>query len=157
AGMDTRTVLARFDAERQALALMDHPHIAKVLDGGTTEGGRPFFVMEYVEGVPVTQYCDDARLGVTERVALLVPVCQAVQHAHSKGVIHRDLKPGNILVSTSDGRPVPKVIDFGLAKATHEPLTEATVQTAHGTVLGTPLYMSPEQARSANTDVDTRT
>ena len=117
AGMDSRTVLSRFEAERQALALMDHPNIAKVLDGGTTEGGRPFFVMEYVKGVPFTQYCDDARLSIAERLALFVPVCQAVQHAHTKGIIHRDLKPSNILVGLYDGRPVPKVIDFGLAKA----------------------------------------
>jgi serine/threonine protein kinase/tetratricopeptide (TPR) repeat protein len=155
-GMDTRTVLARFETERQALALMDHPNIAKVLDGGTTEGGRPFFVMEYVKGVPLTDYCDDARLSIDERLALFVPVCQAVQHAHTKGVIHRDLKPNNILVCLYDGQAVPKVIDFGLAKATQEPLTERTLQTAHGALLGTPLYMSPEQAELNNLDVDAR-
>jgi serine/threonine protein kinase len=155
-GMDSRTILARFEAERQALALMDHPHIAKVHDGGTTEGGRPFFVMEYVEGVPITQHCDDARLSIPQRLALFVPVCQAVQHAHAKGIIHRDLKPGNILVGLYDGRPVPKVIDFGLAKALHEPLTEHTLHTAHGAMVGTPLYMSPEQAEFNNRDVDTR-
>ena len=136
AGMDSRTVLSRFEAERQALALMDHPNIAKVLDGGTTESGRPFFVMEYVKGVPFTRYCDDARLTIAERLALFVPVCQAVQHAHTKGVIHRDLKPSNILVCLYDGQPVPKVIDFGLAKAIHQPLTEHTLHTAHGVVVG---------------------
>ncbi len=155
-GMDTRTVLARFDAERQALALMEHPNIARVLDGGTTDDGRPFFVMEFVKGVPFTRYCDDARLSVAERLALFVPVCQAVQHAHTKGVIHRDLKPSNILVCLYDGSPVPKVIDFGLAKAIRQPLTERTLHTAHGVVLGTPLYMSPEQAEINNIDVDAR-
>jgi len=140
AGMDTKSVLARFEAERQALAVMDHPNIAKVLDGGTTENGRPFFVMEYVKGIPLTKYCDDARLSVAERLALFVPVCQAVQHAHQKGIIHRDLKPSNILVCLYDGKPVPKVIDFGLAKAIHQPLTEHTLHTAHGTMMGTPLY-----------------
>jgi hypothetical protein len=157
AGMDSKAVLARFEAERQALALMDHPHIAKVLDGGTTESGRPFFVMKYVKGVPLTRYCDDARLGIAERLALFVPVCQAVQHAHQKGIIHRDLKPSNILVCLYDGKPVPKVIDFGLAKAMHQPLTEHTLHTAHGAMMGTPLYMSPEQAEFNNLDVDTRT
>jgi tetratricopeptide (TPR) repeat protein/predicted Ser/Thr protein kinase len=157
AGMDSRHVLARFEAERQALALMDHPNIAKVLDGGTTEQGRPFFVMEYVKGVPLTTYCDEARLTVKERLELFVPVCQAVQHAHQKGIIHRDLKPSNILVCLYDGTPVPKVIDFGLAKALHQPLTEQTLHTGHGVLLGTPLYMSPEQAELNNLDVDTRT
>ena len=157
AGMDSRTVLSRFEAERQALALMDHPNIAKVLDGGTTEGGRPFFVMEYVKGVPFTQYCDDARLSIAQRLELFVPVCQAVQHAHTKGIIHRDLKPSNILIGLYDGRPVPKVIDFGLAKAMHEPLTERTLHTAHGVMIGTPLYISPEQAEFNNLDVDART
>jgi tetratricopeptide (TPR) repeat protein len=156
AGMDSRTVLSRFEAERQALALMDHPNIAKVLDGGSTESGRPFFVMEYVKGIPFTQYCDDARLSIAERLALFVPVCHAVQHAHTKGVVHRDLKPSNILICPYDGRPVPKVIDFGLAKAIQEPLTEHSLLTAHGVVLGTPLYMSPEQARLNNLDVDAR-
>jgi hypothetical protein len=156
-GMDSKTVLSRFEAERQALALMDHPNIAKVLDGGTTEQGRPFFVMEYVRGVPMTKYCDDNRLSVSERLALFLPVCQAVQHAHQKGIIHRDLKPSNILVCLYDGRPVPKVIDFGLAKAMHQPLTEHTLHTAHGLIIGTPLYMSPEQAELNNLDVDTRT
>ena len=157
AGMDSRTVLSRFEAERQALALMEHPNIARVLDGGTTESGRPFFVMEYVKGVPFTRYCDDARLTIAQRLALFVPVCQAVQHAHTKGVIHRDLKPSNILVCLYDGQPVPKVIDFGLAKAIEQPLTERTLHTAHGVLVGTPLYMSPEQAEFNNLDVDART
>jgi WD40 repeat protein/serine/threonine protein kinase len=157
AGMDSKTVLARFEAERQALALMDHPNIAKVLDGGTTENGRPYFVMEYVKGIPLTKYCDDARLSIAERLALFMPVCHAVQHAHQKGIIHRDLKPSNILVCLYDGVPLPKVIDFGLAKAMHQSLTEHTLHTAHGTMMGTPLYMSPEQAELNNLDVDTRT
>jgi len=156
AGMDTRMVIARFEAERQALALMDHPHIAKVLDGGVTEQGRPYFVMEYVKGVPLTEYCDAARSTVEERLALFIPVCQAVQHAHQKGIIHRDLKPTNILVCLYDGHPVPKVIDFGLAKAMHQPLTERTIYTSHGSMMGTPLYMSPEQAELNNLDIDTR-
>ncbi len=156
AGMDSHTVLSRFEAERQALALMDHPSIAKVLDGGSTEQGRPFFVMEYVKGVPITQYCEDGSLSVAERLELFVPVCQAVQHAHQKGVIHRDLKPSNLLICLYDDKPVPKVIDFGLAKAMHEPLTEHTLYTAHGLMLGTPLYMSPEQTAVNNLDVDTR-
>src|SRR6201993_2161274 len=157
AGMDSKTVLARFEAERQALALMDHPNIARVLDGGTTESGRPFFVMEHVKGIPFTKYCDEARLSVQERLALFMPVCHAVQHAHQKGVIHRDLKPSNILVCLYDGVPIPKVIDFGLAKAMHHPLTEHTLHTAQGLMMGTPLYMSPEQAEVNNLDVDTRT
>ena len=157
AGMDSKAVLSRFEAERQALALMDHPNIAKVLDGGTTEGSRPFFVMEFVEGVPITEYCDEARLNIAERLALFVSVCQAVQHAHTKGIIHRDLKPGNILVGLYDGQPVPKVIDFGLAKAMDRALTDFTLQTAHGVMMGTPLYMSPEQAEPHNLDVDART
>ncbi|MGD9720134.1 MAG: protein kinase [Pirellulales bacterium] len=155
-GMDSRQVLSRFEAERQALALMDHPNIAKVLDGGATDQGRPFFVMEYVKGVPITDFCDDARFTVRERLKLLVQVCQAVQHAHQKGIIHRDLKPSNILVCLYDGVPVPKVIDFGLAKAVHQPLTERTLYTAHGLMVGTPLYMSPEQAEFNNLDIDTR-
>src|SRR5215831_11244897 len=155
-GMDSKSVLARFDAERQALAVMDHPNIAKVLDGGLTEAGRPFFVMEYVKGVPITEYSDTARLSVAERLKLFVQVCQAVQHAHQKGIIHRDLKPTNILVAPYDDKPVPKVIDFGLAKAMHQSLTERTLHTAHETTLGTPLYMSPEQAQLNNLDVDTR-
>ena len=156
-GMDTKQVLSRFAAERQALALMDHPHIAKVFDGGMTEEGRPFFVMEYVKGVPITDYCDQAKLSIEERLKLFLPICQAVQHAHQKGVIHRDLKPSNILVCLYDGQPIPKVIDFGLAKAISQPLTEHTLYTAHGLMVGTPLYMSPEQAEFNNLDVDTRT
>jgi tetratricopeptide (TPR) repeat protein len=156
AGMDSKSVLARFEAERQALAVMDHPNIAKVHDGGLTEAGRPFFVMEYVRGVPITEYCDATRLSVPERLNLFVQVCSAVQHAHQKGIIHRDLKPSNILVAPYDDKPVPKVIDFGLAKAMHQSLTERTLHTAHETVLGTPLYMSPEQAQLNNLDVDTR-
>ncbi|HXY34411.1 MAG TPA: bifunctional serine/threonine-protein kinase/formylglycine-generating enzyme family protein [Planctomycetaceae bacterium] len=155
-GMDSRQVLSRFEVERQALALMDHPNIAKVLDGGVTDQGCPFFVMEYVKGVPITEYCDQAKLSVDGRLGLFVQVCQAVQHAHQKGIIHRDLKPSNILVCLYDGQPVPKVIDFGLAKAMHQPLTELTVYTAHGLMVGTPLYMSPEQAEFNNLDVDTR-
>lgn len=156
-GMDTRQVLSRFEAERQALALMDHPNIARVFDGGMTEQGRPFFAMEYVKGVPITTYCDECRLSLRERLELFVPVCQAVQHAHHKGIIHRDLKPTNILICLYDGKPVPKVIDFGLAKATHQPLTERTLYTAHGMMVGTPTYMSPEQAEFNNLDIDTRT
>ncbi len=156
-GMDSRQVVARFNAERQALAVMDHPNIAKVYDGGLTEQGRPYFVMEYVKGVPLTEYCDQAKLSLRERLQLFVPVCQAVQHAHQKGIIHRDLKPSNILACLYDGHPVPKVIDFGLAKAMHQPLTEQTLHTAHGMMLGTPMYMSPEQAEFNNLDVDTRT
>ena len=154
--MDSRSVLARFEAERQALALMDHPNIAKVLDGGLTDSGRPYFVMEYVKGVPITEYCDATRLSVEERLNLFIQVCSALQHAHQKGIIHRDLKPSNILVAPYDDKPVPKVIDFGLAKAMHQSLTEKTLYTVHEMVLGTPLYMSPEQAQLNNLDVDTR-
>jgi tetratricopeptide (TPR) repeat protein len=156
AGMDSRSVLARFEAERQALALMDCPNIAKVLDGGLTDSGRSYFVMEYVKGVPITEYCDATRLSLEERLNLFIQVCSALQHAHQKGIIHRDLKPSNILVAPYDDKPVPKVIDFGLAKAMHQSLTEKTLYTAHETVLGTPLYMSPEQAQLNNLDVDTR-
>ena len=157
AGMDSRQVLARFEAERQALALMDHPHIARVLDAGTTDGGRPFFVMELVKGVPITQFCDDRQLRVADRLALFQQVCQAVHHAHQKGVIHRDLKPSNVLVESHDGTPVPKVIDFGLAKAlTALPLTDKSLFTLFGSVVGTPLYMAPEQAEFGALDVDTR-
>ncbi len=155
-GMDSRQVLSRFEAERQALAVMDHPNIAKVLDGGVTDQGSPFFVMEYVKGMPITDYCDQARVTVEERLKLFTQVCQAVQHAHQKGIIHRDLKPSNILVCLYDGRPVPKVIDFGLAKAINQPLTEHSLYTAHGVMVGTPLYMSPEQAEFNNLDIDTR-
>ena len=156
AGMDSKSVLARFEAERQALAMMDHPNIARVLDGGITDEGRPFFAMEYVKGVPLMEYCDSARLSINDRLDLFIPICQAVQHAHQKGIIHRDLKPSNILVCLYDGKPVPKVIDFGLAKAVHQPLTESSVYTAHGIMVGTPLYMSPEQAEYNNLDIDTR-
>jgi eukaryotic-like serine/threonine-protein kinase len=155
-GMDSRSVLARFEAERQALAVMDHPHIAKVLDGGTTEAGRPFFVMEYVPGISLTEYCDAERVDVPGRLALFVQICQAVQHAHQKGVIHRDLKPSNILVRRTEAGPVPKVIDFGLAKAVRQPLTEATLETGPGMLLGTLQYMAPEQAELDNADIDTR-
>ena len=156
-GMDSRTVLARFESERQALALMDHPNIAKVLDAGATDSGRPFFVMELVKGIPLTDYCDQHRLGLPERLALFRQICSAVQHAHQKGIIHRDLKPTNILVESHDGHPVPKVIDFGLAKATSGlQLTEHSLYTAFGTVAGTPLYMAPEQATFNALDVDTR-
>jgi WD40 repeat protein len=156
AGMDSRQVLARFDAERQALALMDHPNIAKVLDAGATEQGRPYFVMELVKGQPITRFCDERRLTLRERLELFLPVCLAVQHAHQKGIIHRDLKPSNVLVGLYDGQPVPKVIDFGVAKATGPKLTEATLFTGFGAVVGTPEYMSPEQAKLDNLDVDTR-
>jgi eukaryotic-like serine/threonine-protein kinase len=155
-GMDSRQVVARFEAERQALALMDHPHIARVLDAGTTGDGRPYFVMELVKGVPITRYCDEHRLTPRERLGLFVGVCQAVQHAHQKGIIHRDLKPSNVLVAPYDGRPVPKVIDFGIAKATGPKLTERTLFTEFGAVVGTLEYMSPEQAEVNQLDIDTR-
>ncbi len=156
AGMDSRQVIARFEAERQALALMDHPNIAKVLDAGTTENGRPYFVMELVRGVPITRYCDEHHLTPRERLELFVPVCQAVQHAHQKGIIHRDMKPSNVMVCIYDGKPVPKVIDFGVAKATGPKLTERTLYTAFGAIVGTFEYMSPEQAVLDQLDVDTR-
>jgi serine/threonine protein kinase len=155
AGMDSKQVLARFEAERQALALMDHPNIAKVLDGGVHDG-RPYFVMELVKGVPITEYCDRNRLTPKQRLELFVPVCQAIQHAHQKGIIHRDIKPSNVLVALYDDRPVVKVIDFGVAKATGQALTERTIDTGFGGVVGTPQYMSPEQATFNNLDVDTR-
>src|SRR5439155_23551379 len=155
-GMDSKQVVARFEAERQALALMDHPHIAKVLEAGATEAGRPYFVMELVKGQPLTRYCDEYRLTVRERLELLIPVCQAVQHAHQKGIIHRDLKPSNVLVALYDGRPVPKVIDFGIAKATGQQLTERTLVTGFGALVGTLEYMSPEQAEINQLDIDTR-
>jgi serine/threonine-protein kinase len=175
-GMDTRQVIARFEAERQALALMDHPNIAKVLDAGTTESeprpigsgetpplpigrgsGRPFFVMELVKGIAITDYCDQHCLTLSERLELFVPVCRAVQHAHQKGIIHRDLKPSNILVTRHDGVPVPKVIDFGIAKALGQQLTDKTLYTGFAQLVGTPLYMSPEQADLTGVDIDTRT
>ncbi len=156
AGMDSRAVLARFEAERQALAMMDHPNIARVLDAGTTQGGRPFFVMELVKGQPITQFCDDRKLTPKQRLELFVPVCHAIQHAHQKGVIHRDIKPSNVLVALFDDQPVPKVIDFGLAKAAGQTLTDKTLMTGFGAVVGTPEYMSPEQASLNNLDIDTR-
>src|SRR5687767_9363032 len=156
AGMDTRQVVARFQSERQALALMDHPNIAKVFDAGATDSGRPYFVMELVKGVPITKYCDERRLTPRDRLGLFVQVCQAVQHAHTKGIIHRDLKPSNVMVALYDGKPVPKVIDFGVAKATGGRLTEATLFTGFGAVVGTPEYMSPEQAELNQLDIDTR-
>jgi eukaryotic-like serine/threonine-protein kinase len=156
-GMDSKAVLARFEAERQALALMDHPHVAKVLDAGADEAtGRPYFVMELVRGVSITAYCDDRKLDVKSRLALFADVCDAVHHAHQKGIIHRDLKPRNILVADTDGKPSPKVIDFGVAKATAQRLTEQTLFTVQGQMIGTPEYMSPEQADLSALDVDTR-
>jgi serine/threonine protein kinase/tetratricopeptide (TPR) repeat protein len=155
-GMDSARVIARFEAERQALALMDHPHIARVLDAGTTASGRPYFVMELVKGTPITQYCDEHRLTPRQRLELFVPVCQALQHAHQKGIIHRDIKPSNVLVAPYDGKPVPKVIDFGVAKAAGQRLTERTLFTEFGAVVGTIEYMSPEQAELNNQDIDTR-
>jgi serine/threonine protein kinase len=155
-GMDSRQVIARFEAERQALALMEHPNIAKVLDAGSTENGRPYFVMELVKGVPITRYCDERRLTLKQRLELFLPVCQAVQHAHQKGVIHRDLKPSNVLVAEYDDHPIAKVIDFGVAKATGPKLTERTMFTELGQVVGTLEYMSPEQAKLNALDIDTR-
>jgi hypothetical protein len=154
--MDSKQVIARFEAERQALSLMDHPNIAKVLDAGTTGSGRPFFVMELVKGQPITRYCDVMRLTLRERLELFLPVCLAIQHAHQKGLIHRDVKPSNVLVAEYDGRPVVKVIDFGIAKAISQPLTEKTMFTDFGQVVGTLEYMSPEQARVNQFDIDTR-
>jgi eukaryotic-like serine/threonine-protein kinase len=156
AGMDSNEVIARFEAERQALALMDHPNIARVLDGGATTAGRPFFVMELVRGIPITDYCDQGRLSMRERLRLFKRVCQAVQHAHQKGVIHRDIKPSNVMVTLHDGEPVPKVIDFGVAKALGQKLTERTLFTAFQHIIGTPAYMSPEQAALSGLDIDTR-
>jgi len=155
-GMDTREVITRFAAEEQALALMDHPNIAKVLDAGSTESGRPYFVMELISGVPLTEYCDANNLTTQQRLELFVLLCLAVQHAHQKGIIHRDIKPSNILVTMHDGVPVPKIIDFGIAKAINQQLTANTVYTSHGQMIGTPLYMSPEQAEHSGLDIDTR-
>ena len=154
-GMDSAQVIARFEAERQALAMMDHPNIARVLDAGTTDTGRPYFVMELVKGVPITEYCDRNQLSLKERLELFAPVCRAIQHAHQKGIIHRDVKPPNVLVTLYDGKPVPKVIDFGVAKAIDQQLTEKTLFTRFGAIVGTLEYMSPEQAELA-LDVDTR-
>ena len=157
AGMDTRQVIARFESERQALALMDHPAIAKVFDAGETDQGHPYFVMEYVQGIPITAYCDQNRLTTKERLELFRHICEGVQHAHQKAIIHRDLKPSNILVAIQDGVPVPKIIDFGVAKATAQSLTERTMYTELGVLIGTPEYMSPEQAEMSGQNVDTRT
>ncbi len=155
-GMDTKSVIARFEAERQALALMDHPNIARVLDAGSTEKGRPYFVMELVRGVRITDYCDQNNLDTSQRLDLFVQICHAIQHAHQKGVIHRDIKPSNVLVTLHDGVPVPKVIDFGIAKATEFRLTDKTLFTAYEQIIGTPAYMSPEQAEMSGLDIDTR-
>ncbi|HEX9048329.1 MAG TPA: serine/threonine-protein kinase [Verrucomicrobiae bacterium] len=155
-GMDTKSVIGRFEAERQALALMDHPNIARVLDAGATETGRPYFVMELVRGIKITEYCDENELDATHRLKLFIKVCHAIQHAHQKGIIHRDIKPSNILVTIIDGEPVPKVIDFGIAKAIEGRLTDQTIFTAYDQFIGTPAYMSPEQAVMSGTDVDTR-
>ncbi len=156
-GMDTDAVVARFESERQALALMDHECIAKVFDGGATPDGRPYFAMEYVKGIPITEYCDKNRLGTKQRLELFLQVCEGVQHAHQKGIIHRDIKPSNVLVTVHEAKPVPKIIDFGLAKATAHALTERTLFTELGQLVGTPEYMSPEQAEMSGLDVDTRT
>jgi serine/threonine protein kinase len=156
-GMDTRQVVARFEAERQALALMDHPNIARVLDVGATETGRPYFVMELVRGVPITRFCDENQLTPAERLELFMPVCAAIQHAHQKGIIHRDIKPNNVLIAMHDDRPVPKVIDFGIAKATQQELTDKTVFTRYHEFLGAPVCMSPAQTRMSGLDIDTRT
>src|ERR1041385_644468 len=155
-GMDTKSVIARFEAERQALAIMDHPNIAKVLDAGATTAGRPYFVMELVRGVRITDYCDQNRLPTRARLDLFIKVCRAIQHAHQKGIIHRDIKPSNILVTMHDGVPVPKIIDFGIAKAIQGKLTDLTVYTDLHQFIGTPAYMSPEQAEMSGLDVDTR-
>src|SRR6266478_676550 len=155
-GMDTRSVIARFEAERQALAMMDHPSIAKVLDAGATETGGPYFVMELVRGIKLTDYCDQNKLSTRQRLDLFIQVCRAIQHAHQKGIIHRDIKPSNVLVATQDGTAAPKVIDFGIAKATQGKLTDQTVFTAFEQFLGTPAYMSPEQAELGGLDIDTR-
>ena len=155
-GMDSRQVVARFEAERQALALMDHPYIAQIYDGGQTSSGRPYFIMELVKGVPITEYCDANCLTPRERLGLFLHVCQAVQHAHQKGIIHRDIKPSNVLVASHDGVPVVKIIDFGVAKAVGRQLTERTLYTQFAQLVGSPLYMSPEQAGQSALDVDTR-
>src|SRR5258708_4871161 len=155
--MDTKSVIARFEPERQMLALMDHPAIAKIFDAGATQSGRPYFVMELVRGIKITDYCDEHSMTTEDRLELFIQVCQAVQHAHQKGIIHRDIKPSNILVTTtSTGEPLPVVIDFGVAKATSQRLTDKTLVTAFETLIGTPAYMSPEQAAFTSVDVDTR-
>ncbi|MFB0554871.1 MAG: serine/threonine protein kinase, partial [Phycisphaerae bacterium] len=155
-GMDSKRVIGRFEAERQALALLDHPNIAHVYDAGTTEAGRPYFVMEYVKGLSITEHCDRHKLTIEDRLNLFWQVCLAVHHAHQKGIIHRDIKPSNILVSLQDDQVIPKIIDFGVAKALAQPLTEQTLVTEQGQLFGTPEYMSPEQADMANEDIDTR-
>jgi serine/threonine protein kinase len=155
-GMDSRQIVARFEAERQALAMMDHANIAKVFDAGTTDGGRLYFVMELVRGIKITEYCDQNQLPTRERLKLFILACHAIQHAHQKGIIHRDIKPSNILVTLHDGVPVPKVIDFGIAKATQQELTEKTVFTQFQQFMGTPAYISPEQAEMSGLDIDTR-
>ncbi len=155
-GMDSKQVIARFEAERQALALLDHPNIAHVFDAGTTEAGRPYFVMEYVKGLSIIRYCDDNKVTIEQRLRLFEQLCEAVHHAHQKGIIHRDLKPSNILVSVHGDRAVPKIIDFGIAKAITQPLTDKTFVTFQGQLLGTPEYMSPEQVDLATQDIDTR-
>ena len=155
-GLDSREVLARFEAERQALALMNHASIAQVFDAGTSQDGRPYFVMEYVPGVPITDHCDQERLTIRDRLELFIRVCHAIQHAHQKGIIHRDIKPSNVLVMMQDDRPLPKIIDFGVAKATSQRLTEQTMFTRPGQIVGTPAYMSPEQAKLTVQDIDTR-
>ena len=153
--MACQDVVARFQSERQALAMMDHPHIARVLDGGATDAGQPYFVMELVQGIPITEFCDEQQLTTQERLQLVVKVCRAVQHAHQKGIIHRDIKPSNVLVAEIDGTPEPKVIDFGVAKAVSHKLSEQTVYTHFSQMVGTPQYMSPEQAAMGVVDVDT--
>ncbi len=155
-GMDSAQVVARFEAERQAISLMNHPNIATAIDAGTTSEGRPYFVMELVRGVPITQFCDLNRMDLESRLTLFQQVCQAIQHAHQKGIIHRDIKPSNVLVAFYDDHPVPKVIDFGVSKALHQPLTEKTMFTGFGQVVGTIEYMSPEQAKVNQLDIDTR-
>ncbi|MGH7970640.1 MAG: serine/threonine protein kinase, partial [Limisphaerales bacterium] len=156
AGMDTKEVIARFEAERQALALMDHPNIARVLDGGTTSSGRPYFVMDLVKGTPITEFCDQNQLSTEARLRLFLQVCAGLQHAHQKGLIHRDIKPSNVLVTVSNGEPIPKIIDFGVAKAIGQKLTERTFFTRFEQLIGTPAYMSPEQAEWGGVDIDTR-
>src|SRR6201999_3711948 len=155
-GMDTREVIARFEAERQALALMDHPNIAKVLDAGATDSGRPYFVMELVKGERITEFCDKHNITTRKRLDLFSQICQAIQHAHQKGIIHRDIKPSNVMIALYDGKPVPKVIDFGVAKASEQQLTDRTLLTQDGTIVGTLEYMSPEQAEMSALGVDTR-
>ena len=156
-GMDTASVIARFESERQALAIMDHPGVAKVFDAGTTDKGLPYFIMEYIKGVPITLHCDRHKLAIRDRVGLIMQVCDAVLHAHQKGIIHRDLKPNNILVEYNDNRTMVKVIDFGIAKSLNQPLTEKTIFTREGQMIGTPEYMSPEQAEMTTQNIDTRT